>query len=330
MNRIGLKIVCLVASIIIWMQVAATSTVELTARLPLEVTGLGPGLTVDGSELPEKIDVRLQGSKLRLLAHKYFNKYLGKVRLNLAGREAGPAFSYELDRPDVVTELTVVSIFPRARLRLQVDELVSRKLPVRLETDGSLPEGKGFLVPPRVRPDSVLVSGPRRFFRSDLVVPTLRVNLERLKESQDFPLALTPPHEHLQLARDEISASFKLASLMDRTLANIPVIPLVDAGRPEVGVSPPVVDVMVRGVADSVQALDRNRFLVTVPVGSLDEGVYVLSGQVEYPSWLTLIGLKPAELQVIVGNPAVVADTNSVPNQVVPGSPVREGGGRLD
>ena len=64
---------------------------------------------------------------------------------------------------------------------------------------------------------------------------------------------------------------------------------MVDAGQPEVGVSPPVVDVMVRGVADSVRSLDRSRFLVTVPVGSLAEGVYVLPAQVEYPPWLTLI-----------------------------------------
>jgi hypothetical protein len=326
MNRLGLKIVCLVASIVIWMQVAATSEVEQVAQLPLRIVGLGQGLTVEGSDLPQKVEVRVQGSKLRLLAHKYFNRYLGEVRINLATRPAGPSFSYELDRGDVFTDLTVVNIFPPVRVRLHVDELMTWKLPVRLETDGSLPEGKAFLAPPSVKPDSVTVTGARRFYQPDVVVPTLRVNLDRLKESQDFPLGLVAPGEFLHLARDEVSASFRLAPIMDRTLANIPVIPLVDAGQPEVGVSPPVVDVMVRGVADSVRSLDRSRFLVTVPVGSLAEGVYVLPAQVEYPPWLTLIGLNPSEFQVIVGHPPAAADSSSVPN-ILPGRDPGRGGG---
>lgn len=307
MNRIGLKILCLVASVFIWIQVAATSDVEQSADLPLRVTGLQGGLTVEGSILPQKVAVRVQGSKFRLLTHKYFNRYLGEVRINLNDQVPGPAFSYEVNRSDVYTDLTVVAINPPVRLRLHIDNVVSRKMPIRLETDGLLPENLAFLAPPTLTPDSVMVMGAARFFQPGTDVPTLRVNLERLKESQDFPLGLVAPHEYLKLDRPESSVSFKVAPLQDRTLANIPVVPLVDAGRPEVGVSPPVVDVMVRGVADSIQALDRNRFLVTVPVGSLDEGVYQLRGQIEYPPWLTLIGMTPSVFQVIVGNPAVNA-----------------------
>lgn len=309
MNRIGLKIACLVASIVIWVQVAATSIVEHNSHLPLKVTGLEQGLTVEGSVLPEDVSVRLQGSKLQLMMHKYFNRYLGEVRVNLGDQAPGPAFSYEIDRTDVFTDLTVVTVLPPVRLRLQVDNIESRDVAVRLETDGVLPAGMGFLTPPVVQPDTVTLTGPSRFFQGITSIPTLRVNLDRLKESEDFPLALVSPGEFLQLERPEVSASFRVAALEERTLANIPVIPLVDAGRPEVGVSPPVVDVMVRGVADSIQALDRTRFLVTVPVGSLPEGVYVMGGQVEYPPWLTLIGLTPDEFQVIVGNPPAVIDS---------------------
>ena len=74
-------------------------------------------------------------------------------------------------------------------------------------------------------------------------------------------------------------------------------------------VSPPVVDVMVRGVADSVRALNANRFLVTVPVGDLEEGIYQLQGQVDNPAWLEVIGLDPSEFQVIVGHPSVSMDS---------------------
>jgi len=303
MNRIGLKAVCLVASIVIWMQVAATSVVEQSANLPLQVTGLEQGLTVEGSPLPEKVSVRLKGSKLRLLAHKYLNKYLGEVRINLSDQSAGPPFSYEIDRGDVFTDLAVVNIFPPVRLRLNVDRVLTRLVDVELETTGELPSGWAFLEVPKVVPDSVAVTGPSRFFFPETKVSTLQVDLSHVKESQDFPVALVPPHPHLHLEHPEVHVSLKVAPLEERTLANIPVIPLVDAGQPEVGVSPPVVDVMVRGVADSIRTLDRSRFLVTVPVGGLGEGIYTLAGQVEFPPWLTLIGLDPAEFQVIVGSP---------------------------
>lgn len=315
MNRLGLKIFCLVASIIIWALVAQTTDVEQSVNLPLRVAGLDPSLTVEGSVLPEKVAVRLHGSKLKLFTHKFLNRYLGEVLVNLADQPANVAFSYELARSDVFSELEVISITPPVRLRLHIDNIESRTLFIQLETDGSLPRGNAFLVEPSVFPDSVRVTGPSHFFQDDSVVPTLRVNLDQLEESQDFPLALVSPSEFLKLERSEVSASFKVASIEDRTLANIPVIPLVDSGQVEVGVSPPVVDVMVRGVADSVQALDRSRFLVTLSVGSLPEGIYNLPGEVEYPSWLTLIGLDPPEFQVIVGNPTpeVQADSTAVP-----------------
>ena len=316
MNRIGLKIVCLVASIIIWVQVAATSVVEQAVNLPLRVVGVEEGLTVLGSDLPEKVEVRLEGSKLRLMSHRFLNRYLGEVRVNLADQPAGPPFSYELDRADVFTDLLVVGIQPPVRLRLHVDHLETRTLPVRLVTRNQLGDDLGYLVPPEVSPDSVRVTGPRSYFADDQTVATEMVDLKDLEASRDLSLELNSPHELLSLRPAQATASFRVAALEDRTLANIPVVALVDAGQPDVGVSPPVVDVMVRGVRDSIQALDRSRFLVTVPVGGLAEGVYTMGGQVDYPPWATLIGIKPQEVQVIVGNPfAAQADSLAGPTE---------------
>ena len=101
----------------------------------------------------------------------------------------------------------------------------------------------------------------------------------------------------------EVDVLFHIAQLEERTLANIPVVPLVDAGRPDVGVSPPVADVMVRGVADSVRQLTEARISLTVPVGDRPEGVYELPAEVDHPRWLTVLGVVPREFRVIVGNP---------------------------
>jgi len=313
MNRLGLKIACLVASVIIWVQVASHSPVEQNTRLPLVVTGLGENLTIEGCNLPAEISVRLEGSKLRLLTHNFFNRYVGEVRVNLWDRQPGPEFSYEVVPSDIYSDLKVMGVHPPVRLRLQVDRQEFKLLPIVQENTTTLRDGLAFLQPPSLLPDSVLVSGPSRFFQEHPTVQAEAFDLSKLKESERVAVRLTQPGEFLHLAISQVSLDCLIAAIEDRTLSNIPVVPLVDTGMPPVGISPPVVDVMVRGVADSLRALTANRLLVTVPVGNLEEGIYQLSGQVDKPDWLEVIGLTPAPFQVIVGSPATAVDSLTVP-----------------
>ncbi|MFN2371566.1 MAG: YbbR-like domain-containing protein [Candidatus Krumholzibacteriia bacterium] len=305
MNRLGLKISCLVASILIWGLVATTTDVEQAARLPLRIVGLAEGLTWAGSDVPDVVQVRLRGSKLRLLTNRFFQRYVGEVRVNLAEQDAGPAFSYQLTETDVVSELQVVRFLRDERIRLRIDEVVERRLPVAVMLEGDLPRGTGFLSGPRAEPDSVIVSGPARFVPDTGAVATEPLVLDRLQSGRGvaLPLRLVPPHEHVIVAPAQVQAHAALAPLEERTLANVPVVPLVDAGQPDVGVSPPVADILVRGVADSVRALTEASLTVTVAVGDLPEGQYLLPGQVDCPPWLTLLRLVPAEFRVIVGDP---------------------------
>ena len=98
MNRLGLKISCFLAAVLIWIQVASTADIEQTTSLPLRVTGLGTGLTTDGSDfLPDEVKVRVTGSKFRLLTHKYFNRYIGEILVNLADY-TDTTISYQLAR----------------------------------------------------------------------------------------------------------------------------------------------------------------------------------------------------------------------------------------
>ncbi len=302
MTRLGLKISCFVVSVIIWVQVASTSTVEQVIGLPLRITGVSESLTLVGSEIPDEIRVRVQGSKLSLLAHSYFNRYIGEVRISASDWSAGPTFVHEVDRKDVVTDLVVVGIQPRVRLDVHVDHLEAKLLPVRLVTQGVLPPEVGFLVPPLTTPDSVLVTGPSRYFDKHLAVMTEPLDLGRRQESDNVMLALTLPHEHLELSPENVEAQLQVARIVERTMANIAVTPLVDAEQLEVGISPMAVDVMVRGVEDSVRSLESYRVMVTVPVGDLPRGSHTVAGDVILPSWLTLIRLSESEFQVVVGH----------------------------
>lgn len=303
MNRLGLKISCLLAAVLIWIQVAATSVVESVADLPLRVTGLSEGLTIAGSELPDRVPVRLRGSKLGLMAHKYLRTYAGEMRVNLADRSPGPSFSYQLGVDDVFSESEVLRLDRETRIRLQVDDQLRRRLPVLPVLTGDWPEGVALLVPTRVEPDSIMVTGPARFLAHLDHLTVEPVARDRHRTTTRQRSDVVAPHEHLSLGRSEVEVVLELAPLEERTLANVPVVPLVDAGQLDVSISPPVADVMVRGVADSVRALTGLRVSVTVAVGDRTEGIYLLPGQVDHPPWLTLLGVSPARFRAIVGDP---------------------------
>jgi len=308
MNRLGLKISCVLISVVIWIQVASTSDIEQSTTLPLRVTGLGEGLTVAGSDqLPAEIQVKVTGRKLELLTHQFFNKYIGEARVNLAGF-TDTTFAYRLDRADLFTELRDADLQRSQTLNLTIDHEISRRVSVLLDVAENLPGGLDHVTAPRILPDSVLVTGPARFFTDDLVVRTAAVNLERISEDTVLMSDLISPGEFLELSETKVQVILQVGRLEDRTLANIPVIPLVDAGRPDVGISPPVADVMVRGIADSLRILTKDRVSVIVPVDNLAEGTYLLAGQVVHPDWLTLIRLDPPQFQVFVGNPSLPRD----------------------
>ncbi len=305
MNRLGLKIGCLLAALVIWMQVAHTSTVEQDIYLPLRITGLQPGLTYAGSRVPARVPVRVLGRKLTLLRHRFFNYFVGEVRIDVSGQKPGPEFSYEIKSGDIFTNLDAASAYPPTTVHLRIDRLDSLMLPVRLQLENSLPADRGLLSPVATEPESVLVTGPGRFFDPEPVVMSRPVDLSKVDASLDREVGLTVDRPLLEIRPDKVQLAIRVGVLEDRTLANVPVVALVDAGRPEVGVSPPVADVKVRGVADSLRVLTRDRLLVTIPVGDRPVGVYSLPGQVDYPPWLTLLGLVPPRFQVIVGNPPV-------------------------
>lgn len=301
MRLLGLKISCVLASVLIWIYVASTASIEQTVTLDVHFSGLADSLTIDGSELPKNVQVRIRDSKLSLLAHQYFGMDIGRVTVNLAGFP-DTSLAYPLTRADIQPPTLDVNIVRSRFLNLRIDREISRLVPVVLSSEGSLPSQTGFITPPRIRPDSVRVTGPTRFFGEDLVLRTEPVDLGRVAASVDLSVKLKDPGKFLSMDLGKVQVSFLVGGLVDRTLANIPVIPLVDAGSPEVGISPPVADVMVRGVADSVRALTRDRVSVIVPIDNLEVGRFVLPGQVVYPDWLTLIRLDPPLFQVIVGD----------------------------
>lgn len=308
MKNLSLKIACLLAAAVIWMLVAGTTLVEADVELPLEITGLAEGLTVAGSVLPEPALVKLRATKLRLLAHQYFGRSLGFVRVDLTSVQPGPPLRYDLKDADVKTEADVVTLLAPVRLQLRVDYEETHRLPVRVPLRGQLPADRLLVGPVQVRPESLDVTGPRRFFTGVDSLSTEAIDLGVLQRTLVRELPLSGLSAPLRTAAAGVNVTVTVVPLGERVMANIPVIPLADSQRGEAGVSPPVCDVLVRGPADSIAALSPARLTVTVPVAGLAAGIHQVSGRIQHPEWVVSIQLEPSSFMVLVGQAATDED----------------------
>lgn len=303
MKNLALKIFCVLAAVVIWGFVASTTLVEADVSLPLRVVGLDERWTVEGSGLPEDARVRLRAPKFALLRHDYFGVPIGQVAMDVTGYEPGPVELYSLKESDVRTEANVVTLLPPVRLALRVDWLERRLVPVEVALRGQLPVDRMLAGPITTEPESVMVSGPRRFFEDLDVLATEPLDLAAVNGTIVRDAAIVPPARELTLDGTTVQVSVPVVRLDERVVANVPVLAEETGELFEVGVSPPVCDVLVRGPADSVAILTAADLRVTVPVAGFSAGMHQVIGKVQHPGWVIAVRLEPESFMVILELP---------------------------
>lgn len=303
MNHLGLKIFCIVAAVVIWIQVAASHQVVREVRLPLDLEGLPAGLTLAGNEWPETVPVRASGSKWRFFLHRYFGRGLGRVRVDLGQAAAGADLLREITAGDVYSTLVDPDISPPVWLRLKVDRVDSLAVPVAVEVIGAVPGDRILMAPVTADPDSVLLIGPSRFLLQ-AAAGTEPLDLSKQRESTRALRRLAPSSPHLQARPEAVALEVRIAELGSRAFEHVPVVPLVDAGQSPVEVFPPVANLVVQGPADSMRVITAADISLTLPLTGLDPGVHHLGAQVLLPEHFSLVSLEPEDFMIVIGNGA--------------------------
>jgi YbbR domain-containing protein len=301
MNRIGLKIVCLLAAILIWIQVASTTVTEADLRMPIEVVNLPAGLVVSGAKIPQEAMVRVRAAKLRVIAHKYLHRPLGRVELDVANRQAGTPFLYEITPADVRTAQEVVAVLPPARLPLRLDQHDRRRVPIDVQVVGHLPGGKTLLARPVALPESVAVAGPPSPLREIRKIATAPVALEKLTATQTITVPLIAPGPDMRLDPSEVDVTITLADVAARVLADVPVTAVGVGGR-DATVSPSVCDVTIEGPADSVRTLEASDVRVIVEATRIQRNEQKVRARIEYPEWVIRATVNPETFVLLAGD----------------------------
>jgi YbbR domain-containing protein len=143
------------------------------------------------TETPDRVRVRLKGSRARLNALRQEN--LPPVDVKLKTRDE-PRYYFEKEMFDLPTGVSVVQVVPPSLTFKWVPRAV-RDLPVEVFLDGELPRDLEWAGEPEVFPETVEVDGPRDVVNSMRTVRSMEVDVSMLDEGviqREIPLVGPP------------------------------------------------------------------------------------------------------------------------------------------
>lgn len=298
-DHLGVKLVCLLVATLLWVQVASNEEIDDVVRLPLQIAGLPDSLTVQRSVLPETVGVRVKGNRLSVLLSDLVQRDLGRVELDLSDRGPG-RHAYEVTVLDVNVNATPIEIVPATTLEIPVERLLRRMVPVRLVTEGKLPDDYSLAGRPEITPERVEVTGPESIVAALEQIPTVPVRLARRRESFTERVSLAPAQGDLRLLPVEVEVAVGIDAIVERVFENIPVTVWSDLASERIHLEPTIARVRVVGAAGVVGSMGPEEISVLVHIEAGVSGVAQIPGQVVVPDGVASSSLEPVSFQVIV------------------------------
>jgi YbbR domain-containing protein len=277
-HDLGLKVAALALALFLWVIVSERREVEMTVSLPIKYVDMPSDLTFV-APVPRTADARIRG-KGKFLRWRLEGVYF---RINLSAATKGivthVVSSGEAEIPSG-KDMEVLEVIRPKAVRLDLDTMGTRRLPVGIVLKGSVPEDKDMIGKAKSRPRSVVVDGGAKVVDSVDSVKTEPVDLGQLskKDSLEIKLDLAS----LPYVTSDVEKVKVLARIEDRKELGIPAVPiLAPAGRGEkILFTPDSLDVVISGAESQVDSLDPQELALEVDTRDLPRGQLVFSPEV--------------------------------------------------
>ena len=298
----GFKIVAVVMALLLWFHVATEKVYEYTKNFPVEMSNVPEGLVL-AREVPKEVQVKIQGKgkellKLLLMEKRILQIDIGDFR---AGENNYDFKSEEIPMPEDLY-LRVEEIESPKSIRVNLDRLIEKKVPIRsritiVPEEGYIASGEMSL-----QPQEVSISGPRGFLRNITSIETEERVLENVTEVVSDRIALIPPEGHnVELSFNEVNFSAGVQKAVGKEITSV-LVEIVNLARGrKVEVRPESISVVVFGGEDVVNRLTRDQIKVIVDCANAKRNEEAkLQPQVKLPPLVSLIRTEPDSLVVTI------------------------------
>jgi len=293
----GLRTVAILLAIGMWLFVnGGQRSQQNTMQVPVRYRGLPQSMIILGQR-PEFVDVQLSGPGTLL---SLLDPGRLALRLDLAGVSPGQIdFKIDPSMFAVPRQVAVDRISP-ATITLDVDRMLQRELPVRVDVRG--PVSSGYAIPSvEVTPPTVAVFGPSKIVSKLESVQTDPVDVKDATEDFSRTLGLAPAGEMVTMPMTEVQAKIKIQEVMTDRQYDSVELAVRDADYKTRIIAPRQVSVTVRGPSRKLSNLSLEGS-VYVDAHGAAPGTHELPIEVDLPAGVNLVRAYPekAKLRVLM------------------------------
>jgi hypothetical protein len=219
-SHLRTKLVMLLLAALCWLLVRSSQEVEVEFDLPLWVDlSQVPGQILVNTP-PREVHVRLRGKGSDLLGFALFREGVYHLRPDVgSGTYAVSAKHLDLEGAE---NLSVQSIFP-AVLQLRLDEMATRRLPVRFRGEIEAADGFKLTSSPVLEPAEMVVMGPRSVLDTLSAISTDWTELVNRKREVDVELQLRRPWPTVEIAGGKTRIKARIEKLEERRFDDLPL-----------------------------------------------------------------------------------------------------------
>ncbi len=198
-ERIVVFIVALILALCLWLLVNLSRDYNLNINLPISL-GAIPEEQALASSLPDNATVSVSGEGWKLI-NLYNNP--PEINLDINNSEVN-VYDQVQQQMNVLPEISVQKVQPLV-LTLDLEERVDKKIPLRSRVEVSFRNQYDFLEPPRLKPDSVIVSGAKSLVQNITEWRTESVQLTNVSGDISQTVNLEEPGELITIGRNEVT-----------------------------------------------------------------------------------------------------------------------------
>lgn len=186
----GLKLLSFIFALFLWYFVVGEDKVDLNLVVPIEIVNLPRDLVI-ANQFKKELEVTISGPRGLV---RGINRQTISRPVDLS--KAAPGKVVIRNDPNSIPlsrGINVQQIQP-ANITLQLERLVTKKLPIKALTSGKLPEGLE-LVSVEPEPTTINASGPESILGETESLVTQPINLAEIKNSTELLATLDLPPE---------------------------------------------------------------------------------------------------------------------------------------
>ncbi|HEB69074.1 MAG TPA: YbbR-like domain-containing protein [Desulfobulbus sp.] len=216
----ALKALSLCLAVFLWYFVVGEDQVDINISVPIEALNLPPDLVIS-NQYKKDIEASIRGP--RSIIKELRNQTITRP-VDLSKAVPGTmVIKNEADSIPFPNGITVLRLQP-ANTTLLIDKLIRKDLPIHPVIEGE-PLAGYKLTGVKIKPEKLMVSGPKNILDAHLALKTYVINLDGLSHSTTLQVQLNLSPEMLNLIGETIvSVEITVAEqMLKKTVRGIPV-----------------------------------------------------------------------------------------------------------